>query len=140
MSQSELEVLNEEEARQYIGGVIFVFILMVIGIIGNFHVLVVYIFRMKRSNPRIFIIFLAALDFLTCSIGMPFVIIDLRNPLTFTIIPACKILRFINYFIGISSALILLIIAIDRWVFNEWLMCFCIHNLSFVLSLLYSPF
>ena len=115
MSESEsLEDLNNEEAKQYIGGVFFVSIAMVVGIIGNIHVLVVYKFRMKQSNPRIFILFLAVLDLITSAIGMPFVVVDLRNPLTFTLTAVCKTLRFVNYFICVSSALILLVIAIDR--------------------------
>lgn len=114
MNSNLLEELNKEEAKQYIGGVVFVSLLMTLGIIGNLHVLIIYTFRMKRSNPRTFILFLTALDFITCTVGMPFVVIDLRNPLTFTLIPACKILRFVNYFVCSSSAFILLVIAIDR--------------------------
>ncbi|CAG2201196.1 CCKAR [Mytilus edulis] len=111
----ELESLNYEKVKQNIGGIFFVSIAMVIGITGNLHVLCVYSFRMKQSNPRIFILFLAALDFITCAVGMPFIIIDLTNPLTFYAVTACKVLRFVNYFICLSSAFILLIIAIDRY-------------------------
>jgi hypothetical protein len=39
---NELQDLNYEEAKQYIGGVVFVSIIMIIGIIGNLHVLYVY--------------------------------------------------------------------------------------------------
>ncbi|XP_076093462.1 putative G-protein coupled receptor 34 [Mytilus galloprovincialis] len=110
-----LEELNHEEAKQYVGGVIFVTIIMIIGIIGNLHVLFIYTLRMKPSNHRIFILSLAVLDMITCIVGMPFIIVDLRNPLTFTMVSACKVLRFVNYFICISSALILTVIAIDRY-------------------------
>lgn len=109
-----LDELNHEEAKQYVGGVVFVTLIMTIGIIGNSHVLFVYAFRMKPSNHRIFILTLAVLDMITCIIGMPFIVVDLRNPLTFTMVSACKVLRFVNYFICISSALILTVIAIDR--------------------------
>ena len=111
-----LEELNQEEAKQYVGGIIFVTIVMIIGIIGNLHVLFVYTFRIKPSNHRIFILSLAVLDMITCIVGMPFIIVDLRNPLTFTMVSACKVLRFVNYFICTSSALILTVIAIDRYV------------------------
>lgn len=114
-NNEELEKLNYEEAKQYVGGVVFVSILMVVGIIGNIHVLFIYTFRMKPSNHRIFILSLGVLDLITCIIGMPFIIVDLRNPLTFTMVSACKILRFVNYFICISSAFILIVIAIDRY-------------------------
>jgi hypothetical protein len=52
----QLQELNREEAEYYVGGVLFVSITMMIGTIGNIHVLVVYAFRMKPSNPRIFIL------------------------------------------------------------------------------------
>ena len=86
----ELQDLNYQEAKQYIGGVVFVSIIMIIGIIGNLHVLYVYSFRIKPSNYRIFILTLAVLDLLTCVIGMPFIIMDLRNPLTFNMVTLVK--------------------------------------------------
>ncbi|VDH95120.1 Hypothetical predicted protein [Mytilus galloprovincialis] len=116
MAQNQLlEELNYEQTKQNVGGIIFVTIIMITGIIGNLHVLFVYTFRMKPSNHRIFILSLAVLDMITCIVGMPFIIVDLRNPLTFTMVSACKVLRFVNYFICISSALILTVIAIDRY-------------------------
>ena len=110
-----LEELNAEEAAVYVGGVVFVSILMVLGIIGNLHVIFVYGFRMKPSNHRIFILCLGVLDLTTCCIGMPFVLVDLRKPFTFFMVPACKILRFINYFMCTASAWTLLVIAVDRY-------------------------
>ncbi|KAH3851329.1 hypothetical protein DPMN_093809 [Dreissena polymorpha] len=107
--------LNHEEAKQYVGGVVFVALLMTAGIFGNLHVLYVYVFRMKSSNHRVFILTLAILDFITCVVGMPFILVDLRNPLTFTPVAACKILRFVNYFITGSSAGLLIVIAVDRY-------------------------
>ncbi|KAH3851349.1 hypothetical protein DPMN_093829 [Dreissena polymorpha] len=58
--------LNHEEAKQYVGGVVFVALLMTAGIFGNLHVLYVYVFRMKSSNHRVFILTLATLDLITC--------------------------------------------------------------------------
>ena len=110
----ELEDLNYEESKQHMGGVVFVSILMIFGIIGNLHVLFVYMFRMKPSNPRTCILTLALLDMIACVIGMPFIIMDMLKPLTFTMVTACKVLRFTNYFICISSSFILSVIAIDR--------------------------
>jgi hypothetical protein len=114
IKHSPLSELNHEEAKQYIGGVVFVSIIMVFGFVGNLHVLLVYTFRIKPSNHRIFILVLGALDFTTCIVGMPFIIVDLRNPLTFTMPFACKTLRFINYFICSASIFTLLVIAADR--------------------------
>lgn len=113
-NQELLTRLNDEEARVYIGGVVFVSILMVLGVVGNLHVLLVYLFYMKSSNHRVFILVLAVLDFSTCIIGMPFILVDLRHPLTFQSTGACKILRFINYFVAMSSFFLMLVIAIER--------------------------
>ncbi|XP_052212095.1 trace amine-associated receptor 4-like [Dreissena polymorpha] len=107
--------LNHEEAKQYVGGVVFVALLMTAGIFGNLHVLYVYVFRMQSSNYRVFVLSLATLDFITCVVGMPFILVDLRNPLTFTLVAACKILRFVNYFICLASAFLLIVIAVDRY-------------------------
>jgi hypothetical protein len=85
----ELEDLNYEKSKQHMGGVVFVSILMIFGIIGNLHVLFVYMFRMKPSNPRTCILTLALLDMIACVIGMPFIIMDMLKPLTFTMVTAC---------------------------------------------------
>lgn len=108
--------LNNEEAKQYIGGVVFVSVLMLIGFLGNLHVLIVYTFYMKSLSYRIFIIVLGCLDFITCILVMPFIIVELRNPLTFTMQFTCKTVRFFNYFICSASALTLIVIAADRYV------------------------
>lgn len=110
-----IEDLNSEEAKLYLGGTILVCTLSVLGIIGNLHVLLVYIFRMKQSNHRVFIICLAVLDLITCMVGMPFVVINFRKPFTFYDTTICKILSFYNFFICISSAGVLIVISVDRY-------------------------
>ena len=114
-----LEELNSEEAKLYLGGVVFVSILMTIAIVGNSHVLLVYGFRMKSSTHRIFILCLGFLDLTICCIGMPFVLVDLQRPFMFFMVSACKVLRFINYFMCTASAWTLLrtllLIAVDRY-------------------------
>ena len=115
ISLPTLEELNDEEAKIYVGGVIFVSILMVFGIVGNLHVILIYGFRMKPSNHRIFILCLGLLDMTTCCVGMPFVLVDLQKPFMFFMVRACKVLRFINYFMCTASAWTLLVIAVDRY-------------------------
>lgn len=110
-----IEDLNAEEAKVYMGGTILICILSITGVIGNIHVLVVYIFRMKQSNHRVFIICLAFLDLITCVVGMPFVVTNLLRPFMFYDTTLCKILTFYNFFICISSAGILIVISVDRY-------------------------
>ncbi|KAL3847556.1 hypothetical protein ACJMK2_018461 [Sinanodonta woodiana] len=115
MEKITLQELNDEEAKQYIGGVVFVSILMIIGIIGNLHVLYVYTLKMKPSNLRVFILCMAFIDMLTSSIGMPFVLYDLLHPLTFFAPFVCKALRFLNYFNSSASACILVLVSVERY-------------------------
>ena len=105
---------NEDAATVLIGGVIFVSVLMVVGGLGNIHVLIVYTFRARASNRRKFILTLGVLDFTKFIIGMPFIVFDLRHPLTFNAPVPCKLFRFNNYIIHSTSVLLLLVIAIDR--------------------------
>ncbi|KAL3891693.1 hypothetical protein ACJMK2_003943 [Sinanodonta woodiana] len=110
-----LEEINDAIAKTHTGGAILVGILMLIGFVGNLHVILIYSLRKKRSNHRIFILCLGVLDMVTCSIGMPFILVDLRYPLMFYAVTACKILRFLNYFMCASSAFVLLVIATERY-------------------------
>lgn len=110
-----LEELNDLYVKKKIGGMVFVSLLMVIGILGNAHVLYLYAFKFPKTNHRIYILCLAVLDMITCSIGMPFVIFDLKNTLTFDSAIVCKLLRFLNYFNSGGSACTLLVIAVDRY-------------------------
>ncbi|WAR12431.1 OPRX-like protein [Mya arenaria] len=110
-----LEELNKEETMYYMGGTILVCSLAVIGLVGNLHVLFVYIWRMKQSNHRIFIICLGVLDLITCLIGMPFIVTNFLKPFTFFDTTMCKTLTFYNFFICLSSACVLIVIAVDRY-------------------------
>lgn len=110
-----LSELNAEEAQKYMGGTILVSTLAILGLIGNLHVLFVYIWRMKPSNHRVFIICLGVLDLITCVVGMPFVVINFIKPFTFYDTTMCKTLTFYNFFICISSACVLIVIAVDRY-------------------------
>jgi len=109
-----LNELNNEKAKECLGGVVFVSVMMVLGVLGNVHVLYIYSTRKKPSNHRVFILVLAGLDLTVCAVGLPFVIADLRNPLTFTWTFACKAFRCVNYFLGSTAALLLLVIAVER--------------------------
>lgn len=125
---------NEREARTYSGGFIFVIAMMVIGIVGNLHVLLVYTFRAKPSNRRIFILVLGTLDLITCVVGMPFILMDLRNPLTFKLTIVCKTFRLNNYFICSASSFILIVIASDRYVPCIYFIC-CYKLFLFIFNI-----
>ncbi|XP_060066311.1 cholecystokinin receptor type A-like [Ylistrum balloti] len=110
-----IDDLNHDEVMERIGAIIIVGFLSFVGVVGNLHVLYIYGTKFKKTNQRIFILFLGYLDLFTCVVGMPFIISDLLLPLKFTSGIACKVLRFTNYFTGGSSAFLLVVIAIERY-------------------------
>lgn len=109
-----LEFANQILVTRLIGGIIFVGILIVIGLVGNAHVIYVYSRKFKNSNYRIYVLWLAILDIFNCSVSAPMVVIYLCYPVTFQTEAFCKIYRFILYFASICSTCALVVIAIDR--------------------------
>ena len=97
------------------GGIVLVCVLMAFGLVGNIHVLIVFTCKVKSSNHKTFICCLCLIDMIACTIGMPTTILDLANPLTFPNSIFCKIMANSNYFMCISSALVLLLVTFDRY-------------------------
>lgn len=98
-----------------IGGIVFVAVLMAFGIIGNLHVLIVFMSKMKQSNHKTFICCLGVIDLIACTVSIPSTLLDLTHTLTYDYIMICKIARHLNYFICWSSAFILLLVTVDRY-------------------------
>ncbi|KAK3101529.1 hypothetical protein FSP39_004233 [Pinctada imbricata] len=96
--------------------IIFVSILSVIGFIGNTHVLVIFIFKVKaKSTYTTYVIFLAFIDLLVSVIHMPGEIIDLQYPYGFWTSISCRLFRLNNFFLSTLSVIVLLVVAIDRY-------------------------
>lgn len=110
-----LEQYNLEYRRQYYGAVVLLIILMVLGIVGNLHVLFVYTYRMKQTNQRIFILTIAVLDTVLCFVGIPFILVLMFHPLTFTLVSLCKTIRFVIYFCAGNSGTVLVLVAVNRY-------------------------
>ncbi|XP_076082920.1 trace amine-associated receptor 4-like isoform X2 [Mytilus galloprovincialis] len=110
-----LDLLNEQLVRRNYGGIAILVCFSVFGLLGNVHVLYIYSRQYKKSNYRIFVLFLAILDVINCTIVAPLVIVYLFFPLTFPSDVFCKVFRTILYFVSISSTLSLVAIAIDRF-------------------------
>ena len=109
-----LEEVNDRLIVRFLGGIFFLSILMVVGLIGNAHVLFIYHRKFRRTNYRIYVLWLAMLDMFNCGISAPFVIFYLLHPANFPSSEFCKIFRFILYFCGVASTASLVPIAIDR--------------------------
>ncbi|XP_061185260.1 cholecystokinin receptor type A-like [Saccostrea echinata] len=109
------ELEYSEFIAEYLPIFIYLLILGVVGTFGNLHVLVVYSRRYKPSNHRIFILWLAAVDFFSCTVSIPFEMYDIKYRYTFTASWACKIFRFLNHTASVSSGFLLGLIAIERF-------------------------
>jgi hypothetical protein len=107
--------LNAEEAIRRLPVVIFILILMIIGVFGNLHVLYIYYRKFNVSTYRISVLSLATIDIISCCVSMPFEIADELNPYIFKAEIACKIFRFLNTCLAMATALMLVVIASERY-------------------------
>ncbi|XP_060064961.1 neuropeptide Y receptor type 6-like isoform X2 [Ylistrum balloti] len=105
----------EKFLDKYIPVVVYLTILCVVGSIGNAHAFLVYYFRYKTSNHKMFVVWLAAVDFVACTFSIPFEIMDARHSYTFTSVSACKVFRFLNHFVNLCSGILLGVIAVERY-------------------------
>lgn len=110
-----LSKMTEEAIRQRIPCIIFIGSLSVIGIIGNIHVLILFsTTNWKPSTYTVFVRALSIVDLMTCVVHMPIEILDLMIPYKFYSEVGCKLFRLNNAFLIMSSASILILIAMER--------------------------
>lgn len=110
-----LRELNDRTALRFLPVIIYMSLLMLIGTFGNLMVLIVYLRKRLKCSSDYFILNLAFLDLLTCLIGVPVEIADLRDPYMFYAPAACKLLRTVESFSNMGSTLTLMAIAMDRY-------------------------
>lgn len=110
-----LRELNDRTALRFLPVIIYMSLLMLVGTFGNLMVLVVYLRKRFKCSSDYFILNLAFLDLLTCLIGVPVEIADLRDPYMFYAPAACKLLRTVESFSNMGSTLTLMAIAMDRY-------------------------
>ena len=91
-------------------------VLLLTGVIGNGLVIYVYSRKPKTTTNRVFILALSILDFLSCSVVIPFEIYDMTHSYTFTIIALCKLARFSEFLLILAAGFTLVAISIDRYV------------------------
>lgn len=114
-SEDILERLNSERAMYMIPAMIWVFLLMIVGVIGNSLVVYVYRRRFKKTSSNYFILTMAIFDLIACVVGMPTEIYDLNNPYTYYSDIGCKIFRGCETFTVYGSTIVLTEIAFDRY-------------------------
>lgn len=110
-----LAQLNAEESINRLPLLLVLSILSFVGIFANAHVLYVFGTKIKRSTYRVFVLGLGCIDMLGCTVSIPFQIIDETHPYTFFDAISCKIFRFFDTNLAIAAALMLVVIASERF-------------------------
>ena len=91
-------------------------IFCVLGISGNIIVLCAFSLgrEYKTTNFKVFVICIAVIDLLTCITLIPAEILKTRHYFSFSSPLPCKVKCFFNMFSMTSSALVLMVISLDR--------------------------
>lgn len=63
--------------------IVFLFILLPFGVVGNIVTILVYGLKYRPSTFRVYLLTLAIVDLLSCFIGMPVELVDNLLPLVF---------------------------------------------------------
>ncbi|XP_052103544.1 cholecystokinin receptor-like [Mytilus californianus] len=89
---------------------------LILGTIGNITVILVYVFKMKvKRDDRFFIPVLASVDFIACLVGASFAFAWNIIPVKFNNGIVCEVLWFVSQGVTIISAVLLIIIAVQRY-------------------------
>ncbi|XP_067666072.1 orexin receptor type 2-like [Haliotis asinina] len=107
--------LENNEAKQKLGAILSIGIVLLVGFLGNILVCVVYHLKFPPSTSKYFIMTLAIFDLLSCTIALPGEIIDLRFDYHFNIPTLCRIMRFTITLSTCASVVLLVAIAVDRY-------------------------
>ncbi|CAC5396197.1 unnamed protein product [Mytilus coruscus] len=114
-TSSRLAELNHAQALRNIPIVVYLGLVGITGCIGNSLVFYIYASIYTKLNSRIFLLFLAAIDWSTCVIDIPLEIITVLNEYNFQDTLLCKFSRTGNALTTLYAGGVLLAIAVDRY-------------------------
>ncbi|KAK3583182.1 hypothetical protein CHS0354_025701, partial [Potamilus streckersoni] len=114
-SSPSLEELNDEEIYRLIPLFVYLLLISVTGIGGNGLVCYIYKTKYRLHSSQNFILCLSAIDLFACFIVVPLDFFTILKQFNFEVIWACKLSRFLNTLVTISSSFLLLAIAVDRY-------------------------
>lgn len=109
------DAANEEKFEIYIYPFVFTLVYMFVGFIGNFVVIYIFTCQWKLTKTTVFILTLAIVDIFSCMFNMPIEAALLWQPLTFDHDVLCKVSRYTTFATSAGSSLVLVAIAIDRY-------------------------
>ncbi|KAL3890013.1 hypothetical protein ACJMK2_002318 [Sinanodonta woodiana] len=114
-SVPSLDELNDEEIYRLVPLLIYLLLISIIGIGGNGLVCYIYKTKYRLSNSQSFILCLSAIDLFACFIVVPLEFFTILRQFHFEAVWACKMSRFSNTLVTMSSSFLLLAIAVDRY-------------------------
>ncbi|KAK3583183.1 hypothetical protein CHS0354_025702 [Potamilus streckersoni] len=114
-SVPSLDELNDEEIYRLVPLLVYLILISIIGIGGNGLVCYIYKTKYRLSNSQSFILCLSAIDLFACFVVVPLEFFTILRQFHFEAIWACKLSRFSNTFVTMSSSFLLLAIAVDRY-------------------------
>ncbi|XP_052684474.1 delta-type opioid receptor-like [Crassostrea angulata] len=120
LNYTTLEELNNLKVHQRMPTIVFLFILIPFGVIGNIVTILVYGLKYRPSTFRVYLLTLAIVDLLSCCIGIPVELADNLLPLVFYDEKLCKIGKFSGQILKIGSALIIFLMAVCRYQKIRW--------------------
>ncbi|XP_069128850.1 5-hydroxytryptamine receptor 1D-like [Argopecten irradians] len=113
--EKTIDELNGLMLTRSVPALVFMCLLMLVGIPGNVIVIVMYGIRKVRTTANCFVITLACVDLTTCVVIHPYVITKLFNNYNQQQVLTCKLFEFLIHSTLSISAIVLFVVAIDRY-------------------------
>ena len=110
-----LSRLNSEEVNRLSPLLLFLSVIGLCGIPGNITVIYVYRNRWRKSNSKLFFMWLAIIDMLNGSVALPLEFVNVTNQYTYKYEWLCKVTIFATYWLTLTSGITLVIITVDRF-------------------------
>ncbi|KAL4217639.1 hypothetical protein ACF0H5_022381 [Mactra antiquata] len=107
--------LNREEVIRDIPLIVFLSLICLLGSLGNGLVFYVYKTKYTSSNCRTFVLFLSLVDLFSAGFVVPVEIVVISREYIFKNENVCKMSVFLNTWPTLTSGLLLLAIAMDRY-------------------------
>jgi hypothetical protein len=108
-------LLQESYANLALGCTMLVIIVGVIGVIGNISIITFYFFPIKERGERYFIPLLAFVDLLACVVSFVYIFMDSTFYYNYPSEIACRIHCMMQLFLPGISALVFLLISVQRY-------------------------
>ena len=112
---SSIHDLNRQNVMWRLPALIYMAVLITIGLPGNIGVFVVFFRHYKQNTYRTFVLALAFVDIVACSVCIPFDIIETTLHYIFYVSEICKIFKGIASTVYFTSVFIIIGLSVDRY-------------------------